>query len=84
MKKLIVALLIVVAGHLPHLPLTWLAVGWLGLIGTAMATMLRLLPDEFGRSNPHLVGHLLLPIGWNDPGTDFPKRAAQDGIWALP
>ena len=50
--------------HLPHLPLTWLAVGWLGLIGTAMATMLHYsLMNSVGPTRTSLVTYCFPLVG---------------------
>ncbi len=50
--------------HLPRLPITWLALAWLGLIGTAMATLIFFsLLNAIGPSRTTLVTYTFPLIG---------------------
>lgn len=50
--------------HLPRLPLTWLALAWLGLIGTAMATLLHYsLMNSVGPTRTSLVTYCFPLVG---------------------
>lgn len=50
--------------HLPRLPLTWLALAWLGLVGTAMATLLYYsLLNSVGPTRASLVTYCFPLVG---------------------